>query len=269
MPRIDGGPGPSPVTDGWNKSTGNQVATVQIGESKLSDVAKRLNVDANSLQQANPHIADPAKLQVGQEIRLPQYQASQNQQQDDDQGVENEASESDLPCAPIGDSLAKSALQAQFEGSSHPKETRELSSADLAQVAGGAQPGTINANKFSNKIIKDLNAISALKISSKWIKPDQSIDAQKTFNKVPNFNQVAGGAGREIIDTLKDAYKATDKAYGKVQNEFMKTGDKPLNKASDKVKGGAKINQVVQDITTNKSKTADKAYTQMDGYIKQ
>src|ERR1700720_3964483 len=127
MSRIDGAAGPSPVTGGWNKSTDNQVATVQVGENKLSDVAKRLNVDANQLQQANPHIANSANLKAGQEIRLPQYQASQTQGLDDDDGgVDNPASESELPRAPIGDPLAKSAMQSQFEGSRSAKEAKEL-----------------------------------------------------------------------------------------------------------------------------------------------
>lgn len=34
------------------------------------------------------------------------------------------------------------------------------------------------------------------------------------------------------------------------------------------IAGGTSV-QVTQDITTNKAKTADKAYTQMDAYIKQ
>ena len=44
MPRIDGSAGPIPVS-GSPTSIGKSVATVQLGESKLSEVAQRLGVD--------------------------------------------------------------------------------------------------------------------------------------------------------------------------------------------------------------------------------
>ena len=39
-------------------------------------------------------------------------------------------------------------------------------------------------------------------------------------------------------------------------------------KASVKV-DAAKVFEITQDVTVNKAKTADKAFTQMDGYIRQ
>src|SRR5262245_12740272 len=50
---------------------GNEVATVQAGETRLADVAARIGVDEQSLLQANPQIQDPSHLKAGQDIRLP------------------------------------------------------------------------------------------------------------------------------------------------------------------------------------------------------
>jgi len=52
------------------------VATVQLGENNLDDVASRLKMKPEELLLANPHLQDPNKLVVGQEIRLPASQLS-------------------------------------------------------------------------------------------------------------------------------------------------------------------------------------------------
>ncbi len=44
---------------------------VQLGESRLSDVADRLGIDPNRLAKANPQIQDTNNLTPGQEIHLP------------------------------------------------------------------------------------------------------------------------------------------------------------------------------------------------------
>ena len=86
MPRIDGSAGPIPVS-GSSTSSGKSVATVQLGESKLSEVAQRLGVDPDSLHNANPQIADANKLKVGQELNLPEFQPAQNLKQNDRDAV--------------------------------------------------------------------------------------------------------------------------------------------------------------------------------------
>src|SRR5437763_1089296 len=48
-----------------------QLATVQIGEKTLDQVARRLNLDPDALLLANPQIKDPYNLKVGQDISLP------------------------------------------------------------------------------------------------------------------------------------------------------------------------------------------------------
>jgi len=46
-------------------------AAVKAGETNIGQVATRLGVDKDALMMANPHIKDPLKLNVGQEIQLP------------------------------------------------------------------------------------------------------------------------------------------------------------------------------------------------------
>lgn len=61
-----------PVDHAAQKATDPTTDFVQLGESRMSDVAERLGVDPNSLLKANPQIANPDWLMPGQEIRLPQ-----------------------------------------------------------------------------------------------------------------------------------------------------------------------------------------------------
>jgi bacteriocin-like protein len=266
MPRIEGSAGPSPVSDSYSKSTDNQVATVQVGENKLSDIAKRLNVDAKGLQQANPHISDSTNLKVGQEINLPQNQASEAPEKKDNDGGGVESQASELPHAPIGDPLAKNFMEAKLEGTSKQKEARELSEKDLAQVSGGDQRGSINALKWNKGLDVD-DSRGAHKNSDKWIKTDESIHTQKSLNKV-QLDQVAGGVHTGTIAN-KGAYKEAD--YMKITFDSQKTVDKssPAQNTSSKAYDLAKIETTAQDVTINKAKTADKAYAQMEGYIKQ
>ena len=67
-PRVDSTS--IPVYDVWSDSASSN-ATVQFGESSLSQVASRLGIDPDELLFANPQIKDPWKLQAGQEIHLP------------------------------------------------------------------------------------------------------------------------------------------------------------------------------------------------------
>jgi len=77
--RIDGGAqGPSGV-DGLNARTENgglsQLTTVREGESRLAQVAERLNIPEASLQAANPGIGLTGEVTAGQELRLPRLTA--------------------------------------------------------------------------------------------------------------------------------------------------------------------------------------------------
>jgi LysM repeat protein len=114
MPRVDRN-APAVVHDVGTPSGDNSVATVRLGETTLSDVAKRLNVDPGALLDANPQIADRTRLKIGQEIRLPQFQTSQTQGQDSAPLTGNQPSAPDLTPAPMGDPVARSAMQATLD----------------------------------------------------------------------------------------------------------------------------------------------------------
>jgi LysM domain len=73
-PRIDGS-SPAGAYSFGADSTDAPTATVRFGENTLAQVAQRLGLDPDALQQANPKITDPSKLTIGQELRLPVCQS--------------------------------------------------------------------------------------------------------------------------------------------------------------------------------------------------
>jgi hypothetical protein len=266
MPRIDSSAGSIPVS-GSSTSIGKSVATVQLGESKLSEVAQRLGVDPHSLHNANPQVADANKLKVGQELNLPDFQPAQNLKQNDaDSSLQSQSSQSGLPRAPLGDSLAKNAMQAR------------LSASDLAQVPGGAQQ--INPEQL--KPAEKLHTYDVAFKEDKWSKADTSPEAfkyagaSKGFQKADDLAQVAGGAGRVDLQRMKEYGKIGSTGHLKEASKLIDANkaiklDKSTDaeKASVKADQAAKVFEITQDVTVNKAKTADKAFTQMDGYIRQ
>ena len=63
----------SGASSGAPDGTTPSVATVQVGDVTISDVANRLKVDTDALLQANPQIKDVhQRLSAGQELSLPQ-----------------------------------------------------------------------------------------------------------------------------------------------------------------------------------------------------
>ena len=78
-------------------------ATVQLGETNLQQVARRLNVDADALLLANPQIQDPYRLKVGQEIHLPEWQSKATGSGPEPQEQQNTVCRAP---SPIGDPLA-------------------------------------------------------------------------------------------------------------------------------------------------------------------
>ncbi|MCI0415902.1 LysM domain-containing protein [bacterium] len=69
LTRIDK---PNFMMDNWGKT---ETATVQQGESNLSEVAKRLGISLQALLEANPQIKDPGQLTPGHELNLPEKQS--------------------------------------------------------------------------------------------------------------------------------------------------------------------------------------------------
>ena len=265
MPRIDGSAGPIPVS-GSSTSSEKSVATVQLGESKLSEVAHRLGVDPDSLHKANPHLADPANLKVGQELNLPQFQAAKSLKLETERGLQSQSSQSSLPQPPLGDSLAKNAMQAR------------LSASDLSQVPGGARQIDSRHMKFEDKVVASDPSLK----QDKWSKADKSVEtfkyagASKAFQKADDLAQVAGGAGQRDLQQMKEAGKAIHAGqptnFGKVidANKAVK-----MDKTTDPAKGFGKIDkttkifETTQDVTVNKSKVANKAADKMDEYLRQ
>src|SRR5579871_5739045 len=84
-------------------------ATVQVGENNLSQVAQRLGIDLNSLQQANPLLVE-GSVKPGQSINLPSISATQAHQ-----SLPVANSRSGLPPAPLGDPMAKLFVQSQLD----------------------------------------------------------------------------------------------------------------------------------------------------------
>jgi hypothetical protein len=105
-----------PVTD-------SLVATVRLGETSLSDVSKRLGIDKDSLQQANPQISDPSSLKVGQQVFLPVGHGSKSPQENDsgaDHLPPNPLLQSGQPVLSKGDPLAKAMVQMRLADSGPP-----------------------------------------------------------------------------------------------------------------------------------------------------
>jgi hypothetical protein len=172
---------------------------VQPGETKLSQVAHKLGVDADRLQEANPQPA-----------------------------VENEAdsagASSGTPRAPIGDPLAKAAMQARLvdgrkdstasrdasTGTATGKQqyapfkiTKELSAPDLAQVHGGAHQ-EINPN-LADKTWK----------LDKWIAADKQFSTD-VADKEPQ--KTTGAKGEAVTgNKAKTADKAAEAMDGYIR----------------------------------------------------
>ncbi|HMK23496.1 MAG TPA: LysM domain-containing protein [Terriglobales bacterium] len=128
---IDGQPGPSTSQqDEVNLESFNfgasqpasvsHPATVQLGETSMGQVAGRLGVDENLLQQANPHIKNPDDLKAGQEIYLPTQQAP-TEQGSGGTGApaahhHHQHHHQELPNAPLGSSIEAGMMKAKLDG---------------------------------------------------------------------------------------------------------------------------------------------------------
>ena len=161
--------------------------------------------------------------------------------------------------------MAKNAMQAR------------LSASDLSQVPGGAQQINPKQLKFAEKV----HSYDVAFKEDKWSKADKSLEAfkyagaSKGFQKADDLAQVAGGAGHVDLQNMKEFGKIVDAGHFKDASKLIDANkaikmDKSTDaeKASVKV-DAAKVSEITQDVTVNKAKTADKAFTQMDGYIRQ
>ena len=106
------------------------VATVQVGETDLSQVAKRLGEDPARLAAANPQIADPTKLMVGQDIHLPQSQGPAVPEKNPDTHLPDQTPVTHLDPPPAGDPLVRSFIQGDLTAKTH----------NLSETATGRAP---------------------------------------------------------------------------------------------------------------------------------
>ena len=106
----------------------DSVETVQLGESRLSDVAKRLGSDLDSLLKANPQITNLQQLMPGQLINLPKNASAVPP---GDAGQNTAVGLASGPKTPVGDPLAASAMKARMSAqeqnaqASHPDANAE------------------------------------------------------------------------------------------------------------------------------------------------
>src|SRR5437868_15434089 len=108
-PRVEGTSATSTYDVGTQSAEDS--TTVTIGENTLSDVAARLHLAPDDLLLANPQIKDPWKLTVGQDIHLPQTQASQTP----GSGTGNSTiGNPNLARNPISDPIAESVWKSQL-----------------------------------------------------------------------------------------------------------------------------------------------------------
>jgi len=141
-----------PGAAGYNPApdlNGSQLATVQVGESNLPQVAQRLGVDLGSLAAANPQISDPTKLRVGQDIRLPQSQNPQVPVSNSETASSSGASASNFSPAPIGDPLTKSLTQADLAAKAQDPKTTKSTAGDCFLKLDGVEGESLDeAHKF-------------------------------------------------------------------------------------------------------------------------
>jgi hypothetical protein len=120
------GPACSSGSYDYTSSDSTTVATVQLGETNLTQVASRLKIDPDDLLLANPQIKDPSKLSPGQALQLPvdedatcsagSSNSSENGQSTKFAGTRPQVSD------PLYANLIKTQLQAKQTASTPPDE---------------------------------------------------------------------------------------------------------------------------------------------------
>ncbi len=136
-PTVGSTIGPASTFDLGTASDSSPVATVRLGETSISDVSKRLGIDKDSLQQANPQISDPSNLKVGQQVFLPVGQGPKSPKQNHSgtgQLPPNPLSQSGPPVLSKGDPMAKAMVQMR-----------------LADAGGGGSIGGGSPVQFASK----------------------------------------------------------------------------------------------------------------------
>jgi type VI protein secretion system component Hcp len=240
---------------GQNLSTANSpVATVQLGESQLSQVAQRLGVNTSDLAAANPHIADPAKLTVGQDIHLPQTQSAPVANPPAGQsGVAGS-----LPHVPLGDPMTKGFIQAdlasktQLSGPGASVADKHAGWVDVAgfehQVSDPALQGSGTATPLSGHPAPPPNSPDAFNafLNLDGIKGESQDDQHKDWieldsfsfgatNTEPGSQSGGAGTGKGVVNLGDIKGESTDKGHKDwiEVTSFQHDGESTGNKQSD------------------------------------
>jgi tetratricopeptide (TPR) repeat protein len=241
---VNGVGSPSFASEGVGTSTGTSVATVQLGENNLTQVAQRLGIDLNSLIGANPQLANGTSVKPGQDILLPRLAATPTA------APAGTASgiRSDLP---VGDPMSKMFVQAQLDGKSPlgqgPADIfgrNNLMYAD-PDGSGSGSGGSVNATTAApagtqtNQLQSLKSPDASLKTPSKAEIGTLNKEIQSGIKKVDDAESKLASARSKA-----DAYKGSDINVISKNSDDVAKAEKQVNDAYQA------MDQVLQHVVT-------------------
>ncbi|MEW6730043.1 MAG: LysM peptidoglycan-binding domain-containing protein [Acidobacteriota bacterium] len=158
-------------------------ASVRLGESSLSQIAERLGLSQEALRTANPQIADPDNLKVGQEILLP----TQEQNQVSINRLSIRASASEIRSKSTEKSLQSQLLEAKIRTTGFASETQKGGFNNLAAYSGALTAESLSGSATTN--------------------PRQSAEAQIKQDFAERFSRLASNKS-EFDAMMKEVYGA-------------------------------------------------------------
>jgi hypothetical protein len=213
----------SPSFEISNGSNEVSVATVQAGESNISQVASRLGFDVGQLLQSNPQISETSKLQPGQDIYLPSPAGSGTPPRLE--VVSERPLQPNLPPAPVGDPMTRSMVLSKLDAAApNPVDIRAG-----ATFPGGARPGGASGDvpnlAHSNFVYADANGSGSVTTNKTGQIGASQGNTQACATESPDIkealtNPPKGSPAREDFAAAQKAIEAGDytKAY-----QIMKT----------------------------------------------
>jgi hypothetical protein len=266
----------SPVSDTWASSTSSPVTTVRLGETKMSQVAKRLNMDLTALLDANPQISDPNNLMFGQDVRLPicQKPATLTEPAAKDPMADRSSSH-------IGDPMAKNVLQAGLMTTEPAKtEYAQKPSDDTEKFFAGFGEKTLEAYRKgkaagaeanrelaeAHRIYKATGKIPQTKVPFSWIE----IKEGKHMNRAERYDAMLKKQGKEypmledIHNDNRDPEYLTKEEF---QEEFWQREKKETQHCEDEYIRPGKIRKCKEKVYEKYGGEGYKAWRQ-DGYQK-
>jgi len=137
----------SAVSPAFDLSASNEgsVATVQAGESNISQLASRLGFDVGDLLQSNPQISEASKLQPGQDIFLPSPIGSNTAPKLE--VVSENPVQPNLPAAPMGDPLTRNMMLSRLDAPAQ----KPVDIQTAGTFSGGTEPGGTPVTDILNR----------------------------------------------------------------------------------------------------------------------